>query len=219
MSFEDAFYSMMGRETNVNDEAWSIVLAAVQSGEVSVDYTWGMFNTSLLHYACRKGSVSTVRRLLNLGASPSLKNDIDVVAMHYAIVSWWTCPAQCGGELENALEKCKMLPVADLSSCAETFGTPLRLLLAHLARRGRAGNFEFMQLLQWVVNQPECALDNVQGVLDVLTKHPGTAPYALIVQTAMEQRARWSLLRAAWTGAVAGAASARSGQAWQESRR
>jgi hypothetical protein len=57
------------------------------------------------------------------------------------------------------------------------------------------------------VNQPECALDavNEEGrtALDILDDMAETAAARAVLRTAMLERARWSLLRAAWTATVA----------------
>jgi hypothetical protein len=206
MSLENAVDTLLYGRDDLQDEAFTIVLAAVQTGDLHVDFRCGMYRKTLLHFAAARGSVFTMRRLLELGALPSVKDAAGCVPMHCAVTSWRNSTGQC-----DALEKCKLLPVADLSD--NTSGqTPLWLLAQHLLACGGTDStaphmvLKLVQLLQWIVDQPECALNKVDDAgrtsTDVLNFYTGMAPYALVVRTATEQRARWSLLRAEWTAAV-----------------
>jgi hypothetical protein len=210
MSLVNAIDALLYGGDDLQDEAFTIVLAVVQTGDLHVDFRCGIYRKTLLHVAAARGSVFTMRRLLELGAMPSVKDAEGRVPMHCAVTSWRNSTGQC-----DALEKCKLLPVADLSNY--TSGqTPLWLLAHHLLVRGSTDStaphmvLKLVQLLQWIVDQPECELNKVDDggrtSADVLNFYIGMAPYALVVRTAMAQRARWSTLRAAWTGAVAGAA-------------
>jgi len=147
-----------------------------------------------------------VKRLLELGASPSVRDMDDQTPMHLAADSY------------QALAKCKLLPVCDLNAHDNRFDTPLHTVtwrIRHLsyspAQIAKSG---VLDVLQWMVQQPECVLDAVSwlgatstSILLLATTNGNTAVSTAcgVVQTAKEQRTRWSPLRAAWTGAVAGA--------------
>jgi len=209
MSLVNAIDTLLYGRDDLQDEAFTVVLAAVQTGDLHVDFRCGMSRKTLLHVAAARGSVFTMRRLLELGALPSVKDAEGRVPMHHAVTSWRNSTGQC-----DALEKCKLLPVADLSDNTSV-QTPLWFLAQHLLVRGSTDStaphmvLKLVQLLQWIVDQPECELNKVDDggrtLTDVLNFYTGMAPYALVVRTATEQRARWSLLRATWIASVAAA--------------
>jgi hypothetical protein len=217
-------------------EAWEVVLAAVETGKLSVNavytaagdagqaghnaaagrtreaFRWrhrghaeGRGKT-LLHFAAGNCSAACVKRLLELGASPSVRDMNDQTPMHLAAASY------------QALAKCKLLPPCDLNAHDDRLDTPLHIVtwnIRHMkhspARIAKSG---ILDVLQWMVQQPECALDDVNWLgatstsILLLATNDGNAVMSTacgVVQTAMEQRARWSTLRAAWTATVAGA--------------
>lgn len=69
-----------------------------------------------------------------------------------------------------------------------------------------------LEVFQWMLNQPECPLDAVnsdgQTAGDYLSGSGAhfARPLAML-QAAQAARARWTVLRAAWTGAVGAVAS------------
>ena len=196
---------------------WEVVLAAVKTGKLSVNAAEARGKT-LLHFAAENCSAACVKRLLELGASPSVRDMDDQTPMHLAADSY------------QALAKCKLLPSCDLNAHDNRFDTPLHIVtweIRHLsyspARIAKSG---ILDMLQWMVQQPECVLDDVNWLgatstsILLLATNDGNAVMSTacgVVQTAKEQRARWSPLRAAWTGAVVAAVPAVVAAAGEES--
>jgi hypothetical protein len=190
--------------TTEGREAWAVALAAVRMGTLPVDTKFHMGGgRTLLHCAAQSCSTACMQELLQLGASPSARDNAGSTPMHFAT---------CFGKY--ALEKCKLLPVADLNA-RNTHGTSLHAVVHNLTFLAKGGysyalRQELVELLQWMVQQPECALDAVDHrdltALDMLSEEQSTAAARDVVRTAVEQRARWSTLRATWTAAVAAAA-------------
>ena len=176
--------------------AWQMVLEAIAAGKMAVDTTWEPETKTLLHYAALSCSAAVVKRLLDLGASPSLLDGSGHLPMRYA--------ANC--LTDDALDKCRMLPVTDLGHENSTGGnTPLHIV-ATFPRCELSQHFR--EVLQWMLDQPECDIDaaDVRGVTaaDLLAAraHRDPRPLAML-RAARAERARWTPQRAAWTGAVA----------------
>jgi hypothetical protein len=195
-------------------EAWRTALDAVRAGKLAVDTKFpDGINRTLLHCAAQSCSTACVQELLQLGASPSVRDDEGSTPMSHAIYF-----------SQYALEKCKLLPAADLN-VHNMYGTPLHLAagaLTYLVQQGhhlawrQAYIARYVDLLQWMVQQPECVVDAVNysrcTALDILGDMAETAAARAVVRTAMEQRARWSTLRATWTATVAGAGNIAGGK-------
>jgi hypothetical protein len=105
---------------------------------------------------------------------------------------------------DDALRKCKMLPVADLGKPRDDGSTPLHDVAwtLHWLRDMRvSGRVERLQgVLQWMLDQPECPIDapddrrvTAAGLLTA-SAHDDLRLIAMLPAA-----------RAAWTGAVAGA--------------
>jgi hypothetical protein len=69
-----------------------------------------------------------------------------------------------------------------------------------------------VQVLQWMLDQPECPIYDYDGhgrtVADVFSCNPAYARPLAMVRAAEAARRRWTPLRAAWTKAVAAVAVA-----------
>jgi hypothetical protein len=193
---------------------WQIVLRAVEAGKLAVDRpVTRMSELLLLHHAAEFCSVGVMQRLLQLGAPPSQRDCVGHTPMHYAAKS-----------RREALAKCKLLPVADLASLTNhAHETPLHVLAWNLrrlllqpvgalepARAERFGGCEaaavHLEVLEWMLDQPECPIDAANCYGDLTAAHllGGTSARAM-VRTAQAARARWTPLRAAWTGVVGAA--------------
>jgi ankyrin repeat protein len=182
--------------------AWQSFMAAVRVGTVSPDANWAPLCTgggTALHFAAKMCSVAGMKELLDLGALPAVTDDNGFLPMHYA-----------ASTIHDPVKKCELLPLKHLAAGAETkIGTPLHLV-AFRMRHHDIVRVCMMDVLQWMVNQPECAVDavNKEGrtALDILDDMAETAAARGVLRAAMEQQARWSLLRTAWTATVAIAA-------------
>jgi ankyrin repeat protein len=174
-------------------------MAAVRAGTVSPDADWAPLCTgggTALHFAAKMCSVAGMKELLDLGALPAVTDDNGLLPMHYA-----------ASTIHDPVKKCELLPRGHLGAGAGIkIGTPLHLV-AFRMRHHDIVRVCMMEVLQWMVNQPECALDavNEEGrtALDILDDMAETAAARAVLRTAMLERARWSLLRAAWTATVA----------------
>jgi hypothetical protein len=202
--------------------AWQAVFDAIEAKQLDVnDTAWSYRDESLLHRAADNASVAVMRRLLAMGASPSMRNCYGHVPLHLAAISVY-----------EPLEKCRLLPATDLTCLDNCYcpATPLQYVANRLwDNTGR--HFEpnaaiklecelevqqLLQVLQWMVDQPECptrACDgfygrNAESVLfGDARRNPEFAhevEQALAIYRAAEDvRVRWSPPRAAWTGAAA----------------
>jgi hypothetical protein len=192
--------------------AWKLVLAAVEAGEMAVDQTFRRCsNRTLLHFAAWHASAAVMRRLLDLGALPSPRDADGYVPMHLAATSSY-----------DVLEKCKMLPAADLECRITRNGiySPLYLItqslliwcLPRCMPSGMSRGERLVQVLQWMLDQPECPIYDYDGhgctVADVFSRNPAYARPLAMVRAAEAARRRWTPLRAVWTGAVAAVAGA-----------
>ena len=192
---------------------WEAVLAAAAAGRLRVDN-----DPRYLARAVYKCSVSIVRRLVELSAATTGEVGDepcyqlgDRSVLHIAV--------QC----DDALEKCKLLPREDLGRVSAQYGTPVHVCLNELvewcelgARWGAAHvqvAQKYFELFQWMVAQPECPLETMDVWHPLWAPKPaGKEPLvdciSRIVDAELAARAaasrRWSLPRAAWTGAVAG---------------
>jgi ankyrin repeat protein len=177
-------------------------MAAVRVGTVSPDADWAPLCTgggTALHFAAKMCSVAGMKELLDLGALPTATDDNGLFPMHYA-----------ASTIHDPVAKCDLLPRGHLAAGAGTrLGTPLHLVALRL-RHYDIMRVCMMEVLQWMVDQPECVLDavNREGctALDMLSEEQSTAAARDVVQSAMEQRARWRTLRTTWTATVAVAA-------------
>jgi hypothetical protein len=152
-----------------------------------------------LHFAAKKCSVGGMKELLDLGALPTATDNNGLLPIYFA-----------ASTIHDPVKKCKLLPLGHLAVGAGTqLGTPLHLVAFHMRYHYNLRKC-MMKVLQWMVDQPECALGavNKEGrtALDILGDMAETAAARDVLRTAMEQRARWSTLRAAWTATVAAAA-------------
>jgi hypothetical protein len=194
---------------SIGRRAWELVLAAVEAGEIAVDQTFRPRNRTLLHFAAWHASAAVMRRLLDLGALPSPRDVYGYVPMHLAVTSCY-----------DALEKCKMLPVADLErrKDREEFCTPLyliaELLLIWCLPPNQLNGEHRLEVLQWMLDQPECPILNRDNygrtVADMFSRKSEYARPLAMVRAAEAAQRRWSPLRAVWTGAVAAAGSSGS---------
>jgi hypothetical protein len=186
-------------------QAWNIVLAAIEANKIAVDEVFGAYKQTLLHLACHRKdvSVAVVQRLLNLGASSSRATCEGYVAMHEA----------ARGFGHDSLEKCKILPAADLGCRTIHQQTPLHILAhelnfyayyfcTHYGMVGRINRLEGM--LRWMVDAVQCPVDAMdlwgRTAADML-RSAAAAPYASIVHSAAVWKRRWTPQRAAWIAA------------------
>jgi hypothetical protein len=185
--------------------AWTVVLAAIKAGTLHVNVS--SHGRPLLHCAAYSCSATVVKRLLEMGASPSMMDMHGSCAMHMAVL---------GGH--DVVAKCAMLPPGDLACQSKLFGTPLHACAMKLKMwatpppRLVNGAFgKYMEALRWMLQQPGCPVDvadrHCRSPMDILneSKHCGEACEMLAVELA--PRARWTALRAAWAGVVVAATS------------
>jgi hypothetical protein len=205
--------------------AWQAVFDAIEAKQLDVnDTAWSYRDESLLHRAADNASAAVMQRLLAMGASPSMRNCYGHVPLHLAAISVY-----------EPLEKCKLLPAADLTSLDNCYCpvTPLQYV-ANRLRDNTGRHFEpnamaiklecelevqqLLQVLQWMVDQPECDLhardEHGRTVAEMLADdntRGGAAAVAqrrhalAVVRAAEAARRRWAPLRAAWTGALVSA--------------
>jgi hypothetical protein len=176
-----------------------MVLEAVAAGKMAVDTTWRPETKTLLHYAARSCSAAVVQRLLELGASPSLLDGSGHPPMRYA--------ANC--LTDDALHKCKLLPVTDLGQQCNSGSRPLHIVASLPFSESSQ---LFWEVLQWMVDQPECDIDAVDNrghtAADLVAASVYCDPRSLaMLRAERAARARWTPLRAAWTGAVGAVAA------------
>jgi ankyrin repeat protein len=203
-----------GANDVTSSKAWDTVLTAVERKHLRADvrHEEGL---TLLHCAAIRCTAATVRRLLDAGVPPSVADDRGNTPMHLAATS-----------RKDALQKCQLLPVADLACPNAAGDTPLHLVaedterhetfyaaMAHVPAQVPDLQAIFLpgpdrwSVLRWMVTQEECPLTTINHAgataLDLLICDACAAPRA-IVEAVAGQRARWSPARATWTGAVAG---------------
>jgi hypothetical protein len=163
----------------------------------------GQGNVAALCCAQRFGSRCAA--LVDLGASPSLRDRAGRVPMHLAARSH-----------SEALLKCKMLPVADCGKQFNNSGhTPLldvmwNMYILYYETTEHVERLE--EVLQWMLDQPECVIDapDPNGFTPFqafVGSGRGARPMAML-RAARAERARWSPLRAVWTENVAVTAAA-----------
>jgi hypothetical protein len=213
MNLNDALEYIVNRRASdldspVGRRAWELVLAAVEAGEMAVNQTFQQrSNRTLLHFAAWHASAAVMRRLLELGASPSPRDADGYVPMHLAAASCY-----------DALEKCKMLPAADLECRKDRedrgeFYSPLHFIAESVLIWCNEPNGErCLEVLQWMLDQPECPIHRRDGlgrtVADMFSSKSKYARPLAMVRAAEAARRRWTPLRAAWTGVAAVAAVA-----------
>jgi hypothetical protein len=202
--------------TAYNAEAWVAVLDEVAAGTLHPDAVDARDGRTLMHGAARAPCpVSVMARLLELGASPSILGEDGNPPM-FTVFTYELCNNPWLGRPEF-VDKIKLLPPADLAVLDRRCGQScLHLLALAIRSRGvRYDNAYLMDALLWVLDQPECpveaSLRSSKWPRDTaLSELRGTREPERAIRAAMEARkawaARWSLLRAAWTGAVLGAA-------------
>jgi ankyrin repeat protein len=146
---------------------------------------------TLLHFAATSrngGTVAHMRRLLELGANPSAKDQIGEVPMH-------CCVRAPTNEEDAALAKCKLLPVADIAANTVFDWTPFRLAL-----------FTNETVLRWMLEQPGCPVEDMLYAQTVALGPVVGENIWRLVEEAAAQRRRWTPNRAAWAATVAAAA-------------
>jgi hypothetical protein len=210
-----------GDRTPRGREAAEVVLREVAAGRLdpAANFLWrrhGRVDVMIpvLHSAALGCSVEFVQRLLALNkCSPSSPTSDGEVPMHYA-----------ARNSVNAVAMCKLFPVADLGTGRRLFrdDTPLVACLNRLSgfrfRRGPAACIAVLELVQWMVDQPECRF--IPGVIDLAHYfsppwfQKGEAGYDFaravesVIGAAGAARKRWSRLRAAWVATVSVGATA-----------
>jgi hypothetical protein len=152
----------------------------------------------VLHVAMRLCSAAIVRRLvMDLQVPASTRDYCGRLPMHIAAVS-----------LIEPLEKCMLLPVADLGKRCGSKYTPLELCIREFAMqpRPRAIPLASIQVLQWMLQQPECLPGMItRQFMDILSVPQLHVVKKMLVDAVAERRhwaRRWSPARAAWLNAV-----------------
>jgi hypothetical protein len=193
MSVADAFnkaLAFVSDSSPIGKRAWNVVLAAVRTGNLAVNTPHNEHGRTLLHCAAHV----TVTQLLALGASPAQPDAYGFLPLHFAM---------------RSLQKFRMLSAGGFLAHDTTGFTPLHLLAQEIMVA--SPDADLMNVLQWMVEQPECAVNAENRIgftaLDILGDMAETADAREVVRTAMEQRTRWSSLRAAWIATVAVAVS------------
>jgi hypothetical protein len=120
-----------------------------------------------------------MQRLLELGANPSAVAD----------KPWGLPMNEC--VLRDALDKCKLLPVADIARDPYSRKTTPFVLCVLI------GN---SRVLRWMVEQPECPVEAF--VRDELPRLTLAAEKTTLLTDEAARRCRWSPLRAAFVGAA-----------------
>jgi hypothetical protein len=209
-----------GDRTPRGREAAEVVLREVAAGRLdpAADFLWrrhGRVDVMIpvLHSAALGCSVEFVQRLLALNkCSPSSPTSDGEVPMHFAARS------------NDAVAMCKLFPVADLGTSTKAFkdDTPVRACLTRLSvgwlrlRGGpaaRKASKAALELVQWMVDQPECRFIPKVTDLAYYFSSPwyqeGRAGYGFacavesVIGAAGAARKRWTPLRAVWVGTVA----------------
>jgi hypothetical protein len=148
---------------------------------------------TLLHFAASSdggGTVAHMRRLLALGANASARDELGKVPMHFCASS----------AAEDALDKCKLLPTADIAAEAPSWRSPFFSAACYDYNR---------PVLRWMLEQPECPVEEfLRKQSPRSLKLDCTKGKVLaLLQEAVIQRRRWSNNRAAWAATVAAAAT------------
>jgi ankyrin repeat protein len=168
-----------------NAHVWYDALDAIANKTMHVDAAGTSRKVTLLHLACYHGEIHVVQQLLLLHANPSVETEGKCRPMHYAVA----------GLSRNALEICKLLPVADLAHMDKFGLMPLLYPLKwHTYRK-------IPHLVQWIIQQPQC---------DVMKEHARIMQYVRghetfirsMVDEEVAARKRWTAARAAWCVAV-----------------
>lgn len=175
---------------------WERALQDIADGKRHVNargrcYPHSHYFMTLLHFAATSrngGTVAHMRRLLELGANPSAKDQIGEVPMH-------CCVRAPTNEEDAALAKCKLLPVADIAANTVFDWTPFRLAL-----------FTNETVLRWMLEQPGCPVEDMLYAQTVALGPVVGENIWRLVEEAAAQRRRWTPNRAAWAATVAAAA-------------
>jgi hypothetical protein len=175
--------------------AWAAVLTAVEAGTLDVNVVY--YRRSLLSYAATHCSATVVKRLLHLGASPSVEDKYGTRPMHKAVL---------GGH--DVVAKCAMLPPGDLACQSKLFGTPLHECAFWLKRWAPPHELfdKYLEVLQWMLAQPECPVRGAdiygRTAMDILNGSEHCSKARDMLAAELARRARWTALRAAWIGVV-----------------
>jgi hypothetical protein len=181
--------------------AWTLILAAIEAGTLHVETKRGPW--ALLHCAAFFCSATVFKRLLDLGASPSVADKYGTRPMHLAVQGGY-----------DVVAKCAMLPLGDLACLSELFGTPLHACVAKVIvwapplRLGHDHDVfdKYLDVLQWMLAQPECPVGGAdifgRTAMDILNGKENCGEARDMFAAELARRARWTALRAAWVGGV-----------------